>query len=36
MIFKVYYQETITEVPVRENTKTIFVEGESFVTFVKN
>jgi DNA-dependent RNA polymerase auxiliary subunit epsilon len=29
MIFKVYYQERITEVPVRENTKTIFVEGES-------
>lgn len=29
MIFKVYYQETKTQVPVRENTKTIFVEGES-------
>ncbi|PLS06393.1 DNA-dependent RNA polymerase subunit epsilon [Neobacillus cucumis] len=31
MIFKVYYQERATEVPVRENTKTIFVEGESVV-----
>ena len=29
MIFKVYYQQSITEVPVRENTKTLFVEGES-------
>jgi DNA-dependent RNA polymerase auxiliary subunit epsilon len=29
MIFKVYYQERVAEVPVRENTKTIFVEGES-------
>ncbi len=29
MIFKVYYQETTTEVPVREKTKTLFVEGES-------
>jgi DNA-dependent RNA polymerase auxiliary subunit epsilon len=29
MIFKVYYQRSINEVPVRENTKTIFVEGES-------
>jgi DNA-dependent RNA polymerase auxiliary subunit epsilon len=29
MIFKVYYQESKTEVPVREKTKTIFVEGES-------
>jgi DNA-dependent RNA polymerase auxiliary subunit epsilon len=27
MIFKVYFQETITEVPVREKTKTIFVEA---------
>ncbi|MEH7414254.1 DNA-directed RNA polymerase subunit epsilon [Neobacillus drentensis] len=31
MIFKVYYQESITQVPVRENTKTIFVKGESVV-----
>jgi len=29
MLFKVYYQESITEVPVRENTKTLFIEGES-------
>ena len=29
MIFKVYYQKSISEVPVRENTKTIFVKGES-------
>ncbi|MEC1891307.1 DNA-dependent RNA polymerase subunit epsilon, partial [Cytobacillus firmus] len=29
MIFKVYYQESKTEVPVREKTKTIFVEGDS-------
>lgn len=28
MIFKVYYQESKTEVPVRK-TKTIFVEGDS-------
>ncbi|MFD6439408.1 DNA-dependent RNA polymerase subunit epsilon [Peribacillus sp. NPDC060186] len=29
MVFKVYYQVTISEVPIRENTKTMFVEGES-------
>jgi DNA-dependent RNA polymerase auxiliary subunit epsilon len=29
MIFKVYYQESISEVPVRENTKTLFIEGDS-------
>lgn len=29
MIFKVYYQEFKTQVPVREKTKTIFVEGEN-------
>ncbi|WP_040204728.1 DNA-dependent RNA polymerase subunit epsilon [Neobacillus jeddahensis] len=29
MLFKVYYQKSIKEVPVRENTKTLFVEGES-------
>jgi DNA-dependent RNA polymerase auxiliary subunit epsilon len=29
MIFKIYYQESIKEVPVRENTKTLFIEGES-------
>nr|WP_263328178.1 DNA-directed RNA polymerase subunit epsilon [Neobacillus sp. Marseille-Q6967] len=31
MIFKVYYQERLNEVPVRENTKTLYVEGESIV-----
>lgn len=29
MLFKVYYQESINEVPVRENTKTLYVNGES-------
>jgi DNA-dependent RNA polymerase auxiliary subunit epsilon len=29
MIFKVYYQENLKEVPVRENTKALFIEGES-------
>lgn len=29
MIFKVFYQEIKTEVPVRENTKTLFIEGDS-------
>ncbi|AST92217.1 MULTISPECIES: DNA-dependent RNA polymerase subunit epsilon [Sutcliffiella] len=29
MIFKVYYQEQLTEAPVREKTKTVFVEGEA-------
>lgn len=29
MIFKVLYQESKTQVPVRENTKAIYVEGES-------
>jgi DNA-dependent RNA polymerase auxiliary subunit epsilon len=29
MIFKVYYQEKITEVPVRENTQTLYVEANS-------
>lgn len=27
MIFKVYYQEAAHEVPVRENTKTIYLEA---------
>ncbi|MDR4886664.1 DUF1447 family protein [Bacillus sp. HNG] len=31
MIFKVYYQEDAYEVPVRENTKTMFIEAESQV-----
>jgi DNA-dependent RNA polymerase auxiliary subunit epsilon len=29
MIFKVYYQENLSQVPVREKTKTLFIEGES-------
>ncbi|MBB6443679.1 DNA-dependent RNA polymerase subunit epsilon [Bacillus benzoevorans] len=29
MIYKVYYQEFKTQVPVRENTKSIYVDGES-------
>jgi DNA-dependent RNA polymerase auxiliary subunit epsilon len=29
MIFKVYYQEAIHQVPFRENTKSLFLEGES-------
>jgi DNA-dependent RNA polymerase auxiliary subunit epsilon len=27
MIYKVYYQEAITEVPVREKTKTLYMEA---------
>ncbi|MCM3568740.1 DNA-dependent RNA polymerase subunit epsilon [Neobacillus mesonae] len=29
MIFKVYYQESKVEVPVRENTKTFYLKAES-------
>ena len=29
MIYKVYFQQRINEVPVRENTKAIYLEGES-------
>lgn len=29
MVFKVYFQESIHQVPVRENTKTLYVQGES-------
>ncbi|WP_144509423.1 DNA-dependent RNA polymerase subunit epsilon [Bacillus sp. FJAT-22090] len=29
MIYKVYYQENALEVPVRENTKSLYVEAES-------
>jgi len=29
MVFKVYYQESLAQVPVREKTKTVYVEGES-------
>ena len=27
MIFKVFYQEKLTEVPVRENTKVLYLEA---------
>lgn len=29
MIFKVYYQENVLEVPVRENTQCLYVEAET-------
>lgn len=29
MIYKVYYQENKNEIPVRENTKSLYVEGSS-------
>jgi len=29
MVFKIYFQERINEVPVREKTKVIYVEGDS-------
>jgi DNA-dependent RNA polymerase auxiliary subunit epsilon len=29
MIYKVYYQENKNEIPVRENTKTLYVEASS-------
>ncbi|MDW0109368.1 DNA-dependent RNA polymerase subunit epsilon [Sporosarcina aquimarina] len=29
MIYKVYYQESKTQVPVRENTQTMYVEAAS-------
>ncbi|CAM3691745.1 DNA-dependent RNA polymerase subunit epsilon [Mesobacillus zeae] len=29
MIYKVYFQESIKQVPVREKTKTVYVEAES-------
>ncbi|MDN4523585.1 DNA-dependent RNA polymerase subunit epsilon [Fictibacillus fluitans] len=29
MIFKVYYQENKNEVPIRENTKTLYMESTS-------
>lgn len=29
MLFKIYYQESINEVPVRENTKSLFIQGET-------
>jgi len=29
MIYKVYYQETMLQVPVRENTKSMYIEADS-------
>jgi DNA-dependent RNA polymerase auxiliary subunit epsilon len=29
VIFKVFYQENASQVPVRENTKTLYIEAES-------
>lgn len=29
MIYKVYYQDSMIEMPVRENTKSLYVEAES-------
>lgn len=29
MIYKVYYQESMTEIPVRENTKSLYIEASS-------
>ncbi|PPA72204.1 DNA-dependent RNA polymerase subunit epsilon [Jeotgalibacillus proteolyticus] len=29
MIYKVYYQESATEVPVREKTQTLYLEADS-------
>lgn len=29
MIYKVYYQESLNEIPVRENTKTLYLEANS-------
>ncbi|GAA0613497.1 DNA-dependent RNA polymerase subunit epsilon [Virgibacillus siamensis] len=28
MVFKVFYQDSATEIPVRENTKSLYVEAE--------
>jgi DNA-dependent RNA polymerase auxiliary subunit epsilon len=29
MIFKVFFQKSLTEVPVREHTQTVYVEAET-------
>jgi DNA-dependent RNA polymerase auxiliary subunit epsilon len=29
MIFKVFYQTSLNEVPIREHTKTVYVEAET-------
>ena len=31
MVFKIYFQERIVEVPVREKTKVLYLEGDSIV-----
>lgn len=35
MIFKVLYQEKLTEVPVREHTKSVYVEADSVKEVIK-
>lgn len=29
MIYKVYYQENLLQIPVRENTKSMYIEADS-------
>lgn len=29
MIYKIYYQENATQVPIRENTKHLYIEADS-------
>ena len=29
MLFKIYFQESLNEVPVREKTKSLYIEGDS-------
>lgn len=29
MIYKIYYQENVLEVPVRENTKSMYIKADS-------
>ena len=29
MIYKIYYQENMLQVPVRENTKSMYIEADS-------
>ena len=36
MIYKVYYQENVLEVPVRENTKQLYIEAIQKDPFAKN
>ena len=35
MIFKVLYQERLTEVPVREKTKSMYIEGTSITEVIQ-